>query len=350
MKTKLLSKTTLLVLITAISCSSMKAQSYQVTRYEEPYVPLENAEELNVVVRQYYNDFRIPLPFSVYFFDREVDQLWFTNGDLFAIAKDDEFLGFRLSAQTAYLIDAGYVEGGGAPIMGSPTQSPFKYKVEGQQGNRILKFETNNAASTEELDFLNSNLMRINYQIWLYEAKRSLTIRFGENSMTNFDLFFNQAEFGEPLAPYYTVGFNRFVGELDEDLGRIFWNIVHHEHLSGSENSPFMVEDDYQEVAGLNAYPKKGVVFEFGPNLKAAQFDKQAYGYYPNPTTGLLWLIQPKQSGVLSEVPYEIYNALGQRVLLGTVEFQKPMDLTPLTNGVYFIRIPGQSIQQIIKN
>ncbi|MBN2174653.1 MAG: T9SS type A sorting domain-containing protein, partial [Bacteroidales bacterium] len=63
------------------------------------------------------------------------------------------------------------------------------------------------------------------------------------------------------------------------------------------------------------------------------------YRIYPNPTTGLLWLIN---SGVTGNSMISVYDANSRLVRKQYLTFNsdaEPLDLTDLEKGIYFLKL-----------
>lgn len=89
----------------------------------------------------------------------------------------------------------------------------------------------------------------------------------------------------------------------------------------------------------LNAF---GCMYDFnvtiGPSLANPNFDKEIYNVYPNPVTNNLFINSTiSNAAIISNV--QIYNQLGQEVMVSNVKFGNSVDVSELSNGTYFAKI-----------
>ena len=65
---------------------------------------------------------------------------------------------------------------------------------------------------------------------------------------------------------------------------------------------------------------------------------------YPNPAAAELYVIRTSQE----PADYAIYNSTGQIVLQGILQTNAPINVSALSNGIYFMKISGETLKVII--
>ncbi|GEM_PF-5165369 len=318
-----------------IGSSGLQAQdNYKFSYNKESYAPLENATALNTTAWSSDDQYEIPLSFPIYMFGQQVDELFLIGGALGGILVNGEF--GMVWPQSTELMDLAYPED--EDNVTEPTLSPLQYKTEGNLGSRILKVEVKDAISVEEVDSLDTRLMRISYQIWFYEDKKDIEIRYGENSITDFNLFFNMYDPGtQSNLPFLLVALLRTTNVIQELFA-----------LEGDGNNPTMISGG--PTNGLTSYPDKDMVYVFGDNLSTERFsesDTAVFGLYPNPTTDQLWVTLGDED--IKDSRFEIFNILGRKVQSGQIDVKNPIDVSALKSGIYFIRIDGTQTKRFVK-
>lgn len=318
-----------------IGSSGLQAQDrYKFSYNKESYTPLENATDLTTTAWSGDDQFQIPLSFPIYLFGQQVDQLFLIGGVLAGVLVNGE-VGI-VWPQSAMLMDLAY------PVQDDDVtelaMSPLLHKTAGENGARILKIEVKDAISVKEVDSLDTRLMRVNYQIWFREDKKDIEIRYGENSITDFNLFFNAYDQGtETDLAFLLVALVRATDTLQELFA-----------LEGTGNNPILVSGGLTN--GLTSYPDKDMVYVFGDNLSTEKFtEPQAamFGLYPNPTTDHLWVTFGEED--TKDSRFDIFNILGRKVQSGHIDVENPIDVSALKSGIYFIRIDGTQTKRFIK-
>lgn len=341
----------LLVVIFFLIILNIQAQQthYQFSHNAADYVPLgSGATVLNTLAWfEEEDEFEIPLAFPIYMFDDELEYLVLSGGNLRAASKNNDHQYYLFTPHATDLLDAGFQinddEEEDDEIL---TQSPLKYQVVGAAGERILKIEVNNAASVNEASISETNLMRINYQIWFYEQNKSIEVRYGSNTITNFDLFFGQADDESPeesAGSFFTSGLAQYVWDDDG------FEFLKAELLEGLESNPVLIEDLEFETSGLRSYPALGRVYRFGGTLGVANFTEleSKIQLYPNPTVGMLTIASDRE--ITQKTTYIVYNLLGQRVQTGELNATKVIDVSALKAGVYQLKIDGFKNMRFMK-
>ncbi|WP_430613820.1 T9SS type A sorting domain-containing protein [Flavobacterium sp. JP2137] len=325
------------------SALATQAQTYSLNHFDQEYSALTAGITLNAN-SWFYHSYDIPLPFAVKVFGDEIKNLSISNGILYADSKNTDKIQYQLFAQSAELLDAGYIFNPGGPA--TPSESPLKYQVDGVAGNRILKIDVANAVNGNEYFENDTKTMRINFQMWFYEATEQIEFRYGANTITDFDLFFNDYSSNEVKTPNFAVMLAKTIlvtNEFDQEESEL----IEVYSLQGTSESPTGALSS-SELGRLDSYPNSGRVFQFkNANLG---IDKKAPGtiaLYPNPTTDVLHLALDQE---VSAVAYTIFNVLGKSVQSGVYQNnQAPILVSDLSQGIYFIKVGNYKTVKFIK-
>lgn len=306
---------------------TLKAQNYyNFTKSTATYTDLSTPTNMNGGTPWIYDDFGpVASAFPVYIFGQTFSSFIFED-DNFILVKTspngDEYA--TLAPITAYVQDRN-TSGTGAG------QSPISYKVEGTAGNRILKLELKNAGLEVEFDGSGTTNLFINYQVWLYEADKSVEFHFGSNNVTNVAMLNDEA---------------------------IYWSILLHEGINGDKagavtgnvSTPSYGEyaDQFQITTNLTALPAANTVYRFELNpLAVNDQEKIEFSMFPNPTNDVLNLTFPEAVNK----PYSVYDLMGREVLKGSLNnaTHSQINVSTLQKGSYILRIAG-STQKFVKN
>lgn len=333
----------------ALSAFLGNAQDYNFTVLNQPYAELSSGTVLNNKV-WFYNNFAIALPFQIQIFGQDISNLSLSNGILYADDSNNTDLQYQLFAQNSELLDGGY-------ILGDPThnnnvansQSPLKFQVEGTVGNRILKVEVSNAANgNENFDYETTN-MRISYQFWFYENDQKIEFHYGPNSITNFNIFFNDYSTSGQLTPNFNVMIAKVRYEPNpnpnlDDIA-IPEKIV---TLSGSGDNPTaQTITNPAQIGKLTSYPQSGKVYQFSNDaLGIEKNEKTNIRVYPNPTTDFLHV---SLDAFDVNLGYQIYDVTGKVVATGQLTEQNQVDVSALHTGVYFLKTQSYKTVKFVK-
>ncbi len=337
-------KLLLTISIAFVSALSAQAQSYSFNHFDQTYTELAGATTLNTQ-SWFYHSFDIPLPFKINVFGDEIKNLSLSNGILYAESKTLANIQYQLFAQTSEILDVGYIFNPGGPS--TPSQSPLRYKVEGTVGNRILKIEVLNAANGNEYFEKETKNMRINFQYWFYEANEQIEYRYGSNTITDFDFFFNDYSIPNQLTPNFLVMIAKIQIEEDEDGNEEEIPLKVYS-LNGDSQNPVgtLLNDAFEN---LSTYPQSGRVFQFkNSTLGIDKHAQTGISLYPNPTNDVLNISLDIDA---NNIPYSIFDVLGKRVLSGTHQStESPIMVNTLNKGVYFIKVGNYKTVKFIKN
>jgi len=162
---------------------TVSAQNYyNFTKSTATYTDLTGATSMNNGVAWDTDAFGpINAPFPIYIFGQTFNN--FSYDDDFFVLEDTAFS----SAAYFYPVD-GYIMDRNFSLTGT-SLTPISYKVEGTAGNRILKFEVKNAGLEGEAETSSTSTVYLNFQVWYYEADKSIEYRYGSNNVTNMAIY-----------------------------------------------------------------------------------------------------------------------------------------------------------------
>ena len=244
-------------------------------------------------------------------------------------------LPFQLTADTIY--DSLYVRTSGISkdhFIGSDLElnlcfaiashSNISYKVEGDEGSRIVKIQFESIkflTDTTEMDSTEG-------QVWLYEGSNTLELHYGTSVINNDK----------------TYGLNFFTNEYDEGFLCGLRARRNKYYLKGSPGSPGIQGD--LEFTSLIGDPTEGQVYKF-ELLPNSLRDELPFGMvaYPNPSNGVL-NIQSTQDFVVSSARLSILSVAGQQVFTAALQPQttnQTFDLSNLPAGMYLIEVAAGS-------
>lgn len=203
------------------------------------------------------------------------------------------------------------------------SQSSISYKTEGTQGSRILKMEIKNGGLEKEMETSTTSTLYFNYQIWFYEADKSIEYHVGANNITSKTQLNDTG-----------VSASGFFLESDSDYRLSY--------VDGTVANPLYVEtqDPDDEPADLGSIIPANTVYRFELNTLALKDqEKITFTAYPNPVHDKLNLNFAENV----TKPYSVYDMLGREVLKGTLidVQQAAIETGSLQNGNYILRIGG---------
>jgi len=305
------------------------AQSYELTITSETYTDLLGSTSLNDGITWDDPGYLIPMGFEFQFFDETFDEISILEiglgGSLSTPTSDDTFP--FLTPYGADIIDRGYDFTIDEPSAGS--LSNISYLLEGTEGNRILKIEWNNVGFYSELDDDNVSSDFTNFQLWLYEGTNDIEMRYGNNSITQPELSYDE-QTGSWIGLFERVGFDdeTFQGETLA--------------LTGTPENAELVDitDNIDELVFLDGTIPEGTVYRFSrTNISATKNEINAsldITPFPNPVNTHLNLRMDDPSFQIESVA--IHNLSGQ--LLQEVEYiQQPIDVSYLGANIYVLEI-----------
>lgn len=318
-------KNTLLagLLLTTVTVSAQNY--YNFTKSTATYADLTGATSLtNNAVWDF--DFFGPItsPFNIDVFGQTYNTLNFEDDYFYLESSTNANFYSEIFPVYAYIMDRN-VSGTGNGV------SPISYKVEGASGNRILKLEVKNAGLELEFDSSGTTNLFLNYQIWFYEADKSIEYRYGSNNVTSV------ASLNDEGVSYILLS--------HEDSNNIKGGFV-----NGTITSPTYTEvtNPTSNPTNLNGLPTANTVYRFALNpLAVKDQEKIEFSMFPNPTNDVLNLTFPETVNK----PYSVYDLMGREVLKGSLNntTQAQINVGTLQKGSYILRIAG-STQKFVKN
>lgn len=321
-----------LALFMALSSFVASAQDsyYAVNSFTDTYADLENPTSINngaVWMYDYYGDFTMPFPFQI--MGETVDRFLFDDDNFAFLTPAADYNNsdqgvYMVFGTSLYLQDRTYSTG----VSGSP----ISYKVEGAEGNRILKIEMKNAGLESATDYgYAEDQYYTNFQIWLYEVDNAIEIRFGANNIDN------------DAADALTEGFGLYVAVGGYEALTI---------LTGDPATPGFGEynEDTFPFDPLTSYPADGRVYRFD-HLELSgvkQLQTNAITLYPNPASSVLTV--KSADAMISQ--YSIFDVTGKVVLQNTVTAAQStsINVANLSPGVYFVKTDNNTPVKFIKN
>lgn len=295
--------------------SNAQTNYYNFSTATEPYQELTEAISINQGTHWVSNHFPlVSLPFPVKVLGESCNSFRFS----------DDYFEFRSTNDAIVLTDP--VSGGFYRDLSADTSyslSSISYKIDGNEGARILKLELKNAGIEAD----NSLTKFINYQIWFYEADESIEYRYGNTNIVDGEI----QELMSSWIPLLSAGTRK-------------------SSIYGNTTSGF----NYSEGVGFN-FNTTGVsnvipantVFRFEPiSLSVKDYEKVTFNIYPNPVENVLTITfnEPIQKD------YAIYDIVGRLVTSGAIDNKQStqIDVSSLEKGNYILRIGGSS-KNIIK-
>lgn len=311
------------LLLTTLTVSAQNY--YNFTKSTATYADLTGATSLtNNAVWDF--DFFGPItsPFNIDVFGQTYNTLNFEDDYFYLESSTNTNFYSEIFPVYAYIMDRN-VSGTGNGV------SPISYKVEGASGNRILKLEVKNAGLEMEFDSSGTTNLFLNYQIWFYEADKSIEYRYGSNNVTSV------ASLNDEGVSYILLS--------HEDSNNIKGGFV-----NGTITSPTYTEvtNPTSNPTNLNGLPTANTVYRFALNpLAVKDQEKIEFSMFPNPTNDVLNLTFPETVNK----PYSVYDLMGREVLKGSLNntTQAQINVGTLQKGSYILRIAG-STQKFIKN
>lgn len=311
------------LLLTTVTVSAQNY--YNFTKSTATYADLTGATSLtNNAVWDF--DFFGPItsPFNIDVFGQTYNTLNFEDDYFYLESSTNANFYSEIFPVYAYIMDRN-VSGTGNGV------SPISYKVEGTSGNRILKLEVKNAGLEMEFDSSGTTNLFLNYQIWFYEADKSIEYRYGSNNVTSV------ASLNDEGVSYILLS--------HEDSNNIKGGFV-----NGTITSPTYTEvtNPTSNPTNLNGLPTANTVYRFALNpLAVKDQEKIEFSMFPNPTNDVLNLTFPETVNK----PYSVYDLMGREVLKGSLNntTQAQINVGTLQKGSYILRIAG-STQKFIKN
>lgn len=325
---------TLLAAILVASISAKAQDFYTFTKSEATYEDLTDAVSINNGEAWWFlsemGPFESTFPISV--FGQEFNKFAFIDGNFITFNDDDSLITFFYPT-IAFLMDKGYPDS---------NQSPVSYKIEGNEGSRILKLELQNAALVPELIFQEPTPTLstfLNYQIWFYEADNSIEYHYGDHNITDLTLL------NEEGMPIVILELYNFIEEETERAGLVTGAVENPVYMEFASEEDF--PDNPEEVLTLSDIPQPNTVYRFELNPASVDgVEKPVFSIYPNPATEIVNL--SFYETIYTE--YAVYDMTGRNILSGTIngESNKQISVESLQSGTYVFKV-GNTTKKFIK-
>src|SRR5690606_31660352 len=174
-------KITSLVTVLLVALSVNAQDFYKFSTRTATYADLTNPTSLSNGQSWDGDDFGpVPLPFQVEVFGQKLDEFGYDSVYFYMLDQQGDYFSFFIPI-SGYLVDRDF-------SLQGPSLSPISYKVEGTTGDRILKLEVKNAGSGFESMNNQPSTTFVSYQVWFYEADKSIEFHYGNHNITNINL------------------------------------------------------------------------------------------------------------------------------------------------------------------
>ena len=310
------------LLLTTITVSAQNY--YNFTKSTATYADLTGATSMNNGVAWEVDAFGpVNTAFPVYIFGQTYNNFTYDD-DFFYLENTGGSADAYMFPVTGYIMDRNF-------SLTGASLTPISYKVDGTAGSRILKLEVKNAGLEGEAMNSSTSTLFLNFQIWFYEADKSIEYRYGSNNVTNMALFNDDATSYVYFAYENTNGLK--AGYIDGTIANTSYT-----ETTNPNDTP----------TNLNALPTANTVYRFALNpLAVKDQEKIEFSMFPNPTNDVLNLTFPEAVNK----PYSVYDLMGREVLKGSLNntTQAQINVGTLQKGSYILRIAG-STQKFVKN
>lgn len=300
---------------------------YQVSTFNETYVPLTNAT--NLTSNRFWSDttdLTVPVGFNFQMGGGSINKFIFSQSNLLLPALTGTQSGFAFMGTG--LQDRNFASGMPA--------SPVQYTVSGNNGSRIFKLELKNAGFTTEKEMYGTSQDSVNVQVWIYESNSSIEFRFGPSLVQHFSDYFDEK---------MPLGYMKGLDMTTFDFQKFYC-------LKGLPANPGMdTLTDLDHPSGFDAYPANGTVYRF--TLKTGTTavtnkEKTSLGkVYPIPAFDQLTVESQADA-------YEILSMSGQLLEKGNITQQRQqVSLQHIPTGMYLLRLSNRNaatdVQKFIK-
>lgn len=299
---------------------------------QDDYTPLQNSESLNQGIPYDDPEYECPIGFSFEYLGHVYDSLIFGGLDGYGMEcifwEDFPSTPRGVMSPSMHDIIDSQLENNGK------ADSDIRYVLEGEPGTRIFKLEWSNVAFYNEGSPYS---MRINNQMWLYEADNSIEFRYGPHSDLDYEVILDYS--GVPVA------FTR-----DFDINEYTWSEC--QALSGDPANPeFISIADYNafDVADfLSAAPSEGVVYRFSPLIvNVSEFEDLNVSVFPNPASD--W-VRVETKSFNHQSTYTIFDHSGRVVSKGKLNASSDLiDVSMLSTGVYQLLVSDANQSDVTK-
>jgi len=237
---------------------NLAGQHYSFSTLTEPYTPLADAVDLTQGEPWQQLHYTVQLEHSFEFYGQTFDTIHI-RGYIHFDQADTYFINpfFTLFA------DRG--------------NSQVLFKTEGNPGNRITKIEWRNMGFWAEAHLGGTLLDYVSFQLWLHEGTNTVSIRIGNNSVSNPDTSY-YGKTGPAVGVYHIIQYNPEIQIASVSL-------------SGNPTSPTTVFNDPSLQTFLEGTPVENTVYRFSytPGHIHEYADIRLL-LYPNPASQNMYL------------------------------------------------------------
>lgn len=308
---------------------------YDLTVLNEAYVDLEDGTLLNN--GEVWDDpgYVVPIGFDFQIGSLTVDTIFISEDGLGGLVATDPTIDGPEVGLFGPILQDIIDRGDGS----STSLSPISFRLDGSEGNRILKLEWNNAGFFDNTDLEDF----VNFQLWLYESENVIEYRYGPNVINTPNESFEGLS-GLQIALIPLLPAENTEGDLEQEAYI----------LSGDPLNPDLnilsTSDDFDNAGSIaitGAVPE-GTVYRFSSEqLSLNDMSLPEINVYPNPTTDFF-----KIESALASYNVHIYNATG-RLINQISEPKERYDVSNLSKGVYFVKVfsdSGVTTRKLIKS
>lgn len=299
--------TTVITVMSFLVSMNLSAQYYTFSHFNQTYDSLENGSTFEICDDEVLTDVAIGFDFPI--FEYTINELQLHQTFLlkeFQVAGND--VGVQIFPFGASYGCQGFTSEGGL------------YHVSGTPGNRVFTVEWKN------IGFINDTVgdQFMNYQAKFFEFDGAIEFHFGENHITQNDIYFTD----EPGGFVGIIKYDPFV--LNIFPGSIC--------LIGDPSSPLLSDYDHDiEEVTLQGFPANGTVYRFartGIGMNEVSTDFRSV--YPNPVAHSL---QIELINTIDETHLLLCDVYGNIVkTYSTNSTQTTIDVSDLSSGVYFLK------------
>ena len=338
-----------LVQLTLLCAFSLSAQvitnDYVFTQQLDFYYEVENGDVSDLAMDwlEIESDFSAVPPFNFDVYGKPVFGLtsYFTPSLLYFVPEDadDSELPFFVPFGSPQLQNR-------AMAAGSNEVSEISTIVEGEVGERIMKIQYSNVGFAGEIDSTGVSNDYVNFQLWLYESNNAIEIHYGNYSIANEAISFQDA-----TGP----SFGLFLIE-EENLDAGDPNIA--VFLENDPMNPdLMRETENVDERALTGMPPTGMIYTLTPIADTTEIVNgteilwlEGIDVFPNPTADVLQIkVQDQQ---LAGATYALTDVNGKLIVKGNTQDNTQISLKNLSAGTYFLKMQKENtgvIKRVVK-
>ena len=301
---------------------------------QETYEPLSDPISINQEeVWNEWDSYPVYFGFTVPIFNGEVSSVNLNPGYGFNFPAfgDYHLYLYHWPFGGPLLLDRGYNS--------EVSQSPLSFQITGNEGNRIIKLQWENAGfvmdiiSNEEY-YEATNSDSVSFQIWIYENDGKIKLHFGPNSITNENSYGNWN--GGVMGP-----FSKFI------IGNYLFDIY------GNADNPsydWYSNEGIQYGQMLIGTPSEGVVYTLNPNfdnvaMSEPMLVQNKINYRWNPIENSMLIDIDRESYFMGSV--NVYAIDGRLIFTDIIDsHHSNFTISNIEEGIYIVKVAiDKSIQ-----